>query len=125
MKRTELKTCPFCGGDAQICESRMWINGDSNGGHRKYIQCVKCACRTMDFDWDDRDDMIDTWNGRVVHYMPSAESVIRCKDCKHHHTYEDGISVHISWCDLGHSREIDIYDEWFCADAKPKEGEEE
>lgn len=62
---------------------------------------------------------------RVIESLPSAEPVIRCKDCKHYHTFEDGISVHISWCDLGHSREIDIYDEWFCGDAKPKEGEEE
>ena len=60
----------------------------------------------------------------MIHELPSAESeIIRCKDCKHYRTFEDGISV--SWCDLGHSREIDIYDEWFCADAKPKEGEKE
>ena len=58
-----------------------------------------------------------------IRYMPPAEPVIRCKDCKHYRTFEDCISV--SWCDLGHSREIDIYDEWFCGDAKPKEGEEE
>lgn len=62
----------------------------------------------------------------TIRKLPSAESeIIRCKDCKHYHTFEDCISVHISWCDLGHSREIDISDDWFCGDAKPKEGEED
>ena len=55
--------------------------------------------------------------------LPSEEPVIRCKDCKHYHTFANGMSV--SWCDFGYSREIDISDWWYCADAKPKEGEEE
>lgn len=58
----QIKPCPSCGGEARIADVHKWINGRNYGYHRKYIQCTKCARRTMEFDWDDKKEMIETWN---------------------------------------------------------------
>lgn len=49
--------------------------------------------------------------------LPSAEPVIRCKDCKHN--YLDGIQVRFNRCELNHSKVHG--DDWFCADGERKE----
>ena len=60
----EIKKCPFCGGDAAVYDETHWISGRSNGGYQKYIMCKRCNCRTSSFFWDDRKEMIETWNRR-------------------------------------------------------------
>lgn len=65
MKTEALKNCPFCGGTAKILDISQRINGYSNGGMWKYVSCQTCGCRTHDFYWDDREEMIRTWNRRV------------------------------------------------------------
>lgn len=62
---SELKHCPFCGGEAGVVHERRWISGVSKGYAWKYIACKKCSCRTMGYDWDDEKDMVEAWNRRV------------------------------------------------------------
>lgn len=61
----ELKPCPFCGGKAKIVDEHIWISGKSNGGKTKYVICEICCCRTSGFYWEDRNEMIKTWNERA------------------------------------------------------------
>lgn len=61
----ELKTCPFCGGTATIVDDHQWIDGRSNGGRYKYIHCVRCNCRTASFFWDEKKELVKTWNRRA------------------------------------------------------------
>lgn len=62
---SELKPCPFCGGEAEHRNEVLRLNGYSRGVKRHYIQCRKCCCRTIAFDWDDEKEMIRIWNRRV------------------------------------------------------------
>lgn len=62
---SEIKRCPFCGGEAEIMDEHKYIGGASQGFHRKYIHCVKCCNRTMSYDYDDKKAMIRAWNRRV------------------------------------------------------------
>ena len=61
----KIKNCPFCGGEAVQKNEVLRLGGYSRGVHRQYIQCKKCCCRTMSFDWDDEKVMIRTWNRRI------------------------------------------------------------
>lgn len=60
-----LKPCPFCGGEAHERSEKKYLGNDSKGINRKYIECLKCNCRTMSYDWDDEKEMVETWNKRV------------------------------------------------------------
>ena len=55
---TELKPCPFCGGEAEIEEIyyTFW--------HLKtyYVRCTRCGCRTME---DNKEYAIQDWNRRI------------------------------------------------------------
>lgn len=51
---TELKPCPFCGGEA--AERYECLNG-------VFVQCNKCGVSTHVFS--SQDDAIGTWNRRV------------------------------------------------------------
>lgn len=50
---TELKPCPFCGGEAKVIESKGLY----------WVACMKC-CASADVI-DDRDKAIEAWNRRV------------------------------------------------------------
>ena len=39
MSETELKPCPFCGGEAEYCKGD-WI------GKEYWVKCTKCSCKT-------------------------------------------------------------------------------
>ncbi|MBR4855271.1 MAG: Lar family restriction alleviation protein [Bacteroidaceae bacterium] len=61
MGRTnELNPCPRCGGRARIADDTGWIN---NGGRWKYIYCTSCGYSSDRYFWDDREAMIQEWNG--------------------------------------------------------------
>ena len=62
---TELKPCPFCGGEADIRHEHRWISGMNGGYSGTYIVCKKCCCRTCTYDWEDEDQMYEAWNRRV------------------------------------------------------------
>ena len=70
---SELKRCPFCGGEAKQRNEVLRIGGYSRGVHRQYIHCVKCCCRTMSFDWDDEKAMVKAWNRRIPMATLDAE----------------------------------------------------
>lgn len=55
---TELKPCPFCGGEAHVYET-------VNGGTRKlyWIECLKCYAESPK-SLDLPQDSIDAWNRR-------------------------------------------------------------
>ena len=59
---TELKSCPFCGGEAEL-------QHDHSGGGYSYIRCVKCGVRSImfmkEFDRSSDADAVNYWNGRA------------------------------------------------------------
>lgn len=63
-RTNELNPCPVCGGKAKIADNSDWVNGHSRGGRWKYIYCLNCNHRTQRYFWDDRQAMIDEWNGK-------------------------------------------------------------
>ena len=50
----------------------------------------------------------------------ASPDVIRCKDCGYKE--KDGISEGFHYCNING---LQVTDDWFCADGKPKEGEAE
>ena len=65
MENTELKPCPFCGGEAQV---KMFITRRVRlfkevSAKYKYIECKVCGCRTP-LELEEQ-DAIDKWNRRV------------------------------------------------------------
>ena len=70
---TELKPCPFCGGEVKV-----------DGGPDKSIFCIRC--RTFNFFDNDTERMIRKWNTR--HYPPEVQQAVeRMKPKKI--TYDD------------------------------------
>lgn len=59
---SELKKCPFCGGEARLQRK--------NKKHGYYVICKKCGCRTPYFQYQFdsleklRETAIETWNTR-------------------------------------------------------------
>ena len=51
---TELKPCPFCGGEAKI----------SDMGYPHWVFCEKCGARIHGYTTDERDS-IEAWNRRA------------------------------------------------------------
>lgn len=62
---TELRPCPFCGGEAKIADVVERIGGRSNGTRWKYVYCRQCLAQGAQYDWEDRKDMIAAWNRRT------------------------------------------------------------
>ena len=71
---SELKPCPFCGGEAKLEKStRAFVGGKST--KCSLVHCSKCNARTAKFDITDygrsshslaaRLDAIEAWNRRV------------------------------------------------------------
>ena len=55
---TELKPCPFCGGEARS------VSKYSNNKKWKYFcECWLCSCRTQYFETEEK--AIKTWNRRA------------------------------------------------------------
>ena len=65
---SELKPCPFCGGEAEI---RTQDRPDGNTHYYVYIvRCKECRARTEDFPiayyvHHDVEDAIEAWNRRA------------------------------------------------------------
>lgn len=63
-EESSLKSCPFCGGEAEI------IINKSNQGQTALIQCTKCSCKKtilkhFAYNGDIMKDALVTWNTRV------------------------------------------------------------
>lgn len=58
-EKVELLSCPFCGGKAKFYDD----------GHKGYIYCEACLCRTDDaYSWREeswKSKAITDWNNRV------------------------------------------------------------
>lgn len=61
---TELKPCPFCGGNATLVE--YWFKGTANVKHY-FVQCKKCGVRKDNHHngYNARTKAIDDWNKRA------------------------------------------------------------
>ena len=63
---TELKPCPFCGGEAQLI-IRTW-DGDGAGADGYDVGCYTPECHVelgADFYFETIDDAIESWNKRT------------------------------------------------------------
>lgn len=66
----KLKPCPFCGGEAEITETKMFRNQDC------YVQCKGCgACTKFRFGDECRKQAIDDWNTRHAPRTPNGAYV--------------------------------------------------
>ena len=52
--------------------------------------------------------------------LTDRKRLIRCKNCKHKE--KDGISEGFHYCNVNG---LQVTDDWFCADGKEKDGEQE
>lgn len=96
---SELKKCPFCGGEALL-------DYDFNGIGVTYgIHCPKCHCAIIDTGTYSKDEAIAAWNRRA-----DVVPVVRCVECKHYNT--TGCSVGFGWCE---SMDRGVSDEFFCS----------
>ena len=57
---TELKKCPFCGGEAELIE--YYIKGVANKKNY-FVRCEHHCCKTMNFR--KTNTAIEAWNRRV------------------------------------------------------------
>lgn len=58
MSDAKLKTCPFCGGEAVVCNER--IRGASNGIY--WVECMQCNASYRQNIRYTRRDAITVWN---------------------------------------------------------------
>ena len=59
-------------------------------------------------------------NGYADGRTARDEEIVRCKDCKHKE--KDGISEGFHYCNVNG---LQVTDDWFCADGKRKDGDQE
>ena len=74
---SELKSCPFCGGEAKLMgEFQVIPIQDASGAYvdadiqelPTWVECTKCHAMTKYFDTftdKDTDDAVEAWNRRV------------------------------------------------------------
>lgn len=64
MKNIELKSCPFCGGKAELSSERF------DGKDTSYVACTRCASRGEFFfvspKYASAERAIEAWNRRVT-----------------------------------------------------------
>lgn len=70
MNELELKPCPFCGGEAELCKS--YGSDDKVYYHTAYVRCSRCHAKTKTVITDGyygttstTRDVINDWNRRV------------------------------------------------------------
>lgn len=74
----ELKECPFCGGESEICDPA--IDGF-------YVECANAKCLVNPQTWcyDDKEGAIEAWNTRYERTcaleINTDMSAIRCGKC--------------------------------------------
>jgi hypothetical protein len=75
-KETELKACPFCGGEAEMQESNCYSNGLYNDV-RYYVGCTNQDCiiyYSTDYYSDTKAEAVAAWNHRPADVKESLTS---------------------------------------------------
>ena len=66
---TELRKCPFCGGEAKIYRRQLnWLLDDYK------VECCSCCCSTDIYDT--KQEAIEAWNKRVTPTTKEIEEYI-------------------------------------------------
>ena len=84
----ELKSCPFCGGEAEIIQNDIGL----------FIGCFHEDCpigpatSTYVDGYATEAEAVAAWNARAM-----REEIVRCRDCKHF-TYADATHGNDDWC---------------------------
>lgn len=71
-KITELKACPFCGGEAELMATWIDKNRDIERAIDKYVRCSRCFAQTWQYSTRNNertgvnaaDSAIQAWNRR-------------------------------------------------------------
>lgn len=73
MKETELKPCPFCGGEAEMIKHSFWNERKHSYSDRTYsIKCCGCSVETYPF-YDTKEKATESWNRRANNEQREAE----------------------------------------------------
>lgn len=80
---TDLKPCPFCGGEAEVYVVTLWDSSDSIYGYRGEGRCYSCNVVQKTKGSDGRDqheaarlDGIAAWNTRASEHSDRAAEVV-------------------------------------------------
>ena len=63
---SDLKLCPFCGGEAERVD-RDAIDGSAEADGGSYIHCVRCDAATA-IHYDRKENLVSSWNDRRVRH---------------------------------------------------------
>lgn len=90
---SELKPCPFCGGEATSRRSLVEYKADGESPSGEYEEGISISCHTCGFEMADeyRDDINQKWNTRAT---PDVPELVRYKP----ENYQ-GASFMIEWSD--------------------------
>ena len=79
MNMTELKPCPFCGGEAEHYE---------DGYMQHYVVCTRRGCYARSFGFESEAEAIDAWNTRAVDACKNigdlshgVSDIFECSEC--------------------------------------------
>ena len=65
MKEYNLKPCPFCNGDAELCWGG---NGDARAKGMAFVKCKECGAIgrkvILDYNYCTNDEAVKAWNER-------------------------------------------------------------
>ena len=105
---SELKNCPFCGGEAEVRVHHMYEHGKlyspETAKKEYYVQCLGCATQCGAIEHETEAEAVAAWNRRADDWRPASEppetnagerpkSVMVCA------VHPDGRArLHTGWC---------------------------
>ena len=108
---SELKPCPFCGGEATISDGGY-------SGEKFLARCRELSCPAASgFIRKTHDEAIAAWNRRAILDGCENEMIVRCESCKHYNRI--GCSKGFGWCE---SMDRGVSDDFYCANGAKMDG---